>query len=157
MKNRYTKKQIEESIKYWKKQLKLGNYKKLNEANASLDDFEQLTDTFNNMCEPFLDTLSANYDALYDVSDGTFNDLFEDLKDTKDDISSALMFNKGKIPDLDKILDLIEYLQNDIYIPIQTLVSDINSNECKKACMVFGEDLENFMQDVIELHTEFQV
>ena len=32
MKKRYTKKQIQESIAYWKKQLKLGNYKKLNES-----------------------------------------------------------------------------------------------------------------------------
>lgn len=31
MKKKYTKKQILESIKYWQKQLKLGNYKKLNE------------------------------------------------------------------------------------------------------------------------------
>ena len=31
MKKRYTKKQIMESIKYWQKQLKAGNYKKLNE------------------------------------------------------------------------------------------------------------------------------
>ena len=31
MKNKYTRKQIVESIKYWQKQLKEGNYKKLNE------------------------------------------------------------------------------------------------------------------------------
>ena len=31
MKKRYTKKQIMESIAYWKKQLKIGNYRKLNE------------------------------------------------------------------------------------------------------------------------------
>ena len=32
MKKRYTKKQIEESIKYWQKQLNSKNYKKLNES-----------------------------------------------------------------------------------------------------------------------------
>ena len=31
-KAKYTKKQIQESIRYWQKQLKLGNYKKLNEG-----------------------------------------------------------------------------------------------------------------------------
>ena len=31
MKKKYTKKQIQEAIKYWKNQLKFGNYKKLNE------------------------------------------------------------------------------------------------------------------------------
>lgn len=31
MKKKYTKKQIQEAIAYWKKQIKLGNYKKLNE------------------------------------------------------------------------------------------------------------------------------
>lgn len=35
MKKKYTKKQICEAIAYWKKQLKSGNYKKINE---SLDD-----------------------------------------------------------------------------------------------------------------------
>ena len=32
MKKKYTKRQIAEAIAYWKKQLKLGNYKKLNES-----------------------------------------------------------------------------------------------------------------------------
>lgn len=31
MKKRYTRKQIVEAINYWKKQLRVGNYKKLNE------------------------------------------------------------------------------------------------------------------------------
>lgn len=31
MKKKYTKRQIQESIKYWQKQLKSGNYKKINE------------------------------------------------------------------------------------------------------------------------------
>lgn len=31
---KYTRKQIMESIKYWQKQLKLGNYKKLNESSG---------------------------------------------------------------------------------------------------------------------------
>ena len=32
IKTEHTRKQIQESIKYWQKQLKLGNYKKLNES-----------------------------------------------------------------------------------------------------------------------------
>ena len=32
MKKQYTKKQITEAIAYWKKQLKLGNYKKVYES-----------------------------------------------------------------------------------------------------------------------------
>ena len=34
MKNKYTRKQIVESINYWKKQLRAGNYKKMNESAA---------------------------------------------------------------------------------------------------------------------------
>lgn len=40
MKKRYTKRQILESIKYWQKQLRAGNYKKLNESVASLTPHE---------------------------------------------------------------------------------------------------------------------
>ena len=35
MKKQYTRKQIVEAINYWKKQIRLGNYKKLNENNQS--------------------------------------------------------------------------------------------------------------------------
>ena len=35
MKKQYTRKQIVESINYWKKQLKAGNYRKVNEANTA--------------------------------------------------------------------------------------------------------------------------
>ena len=35
MKKKYTRKQILESIKYWKKQLKTGNYRKLNESQLN--------------------------------------------------------------------------------------------------------------------------
>ena len=35
MKKKYTKRQITEAIAYWKRQLKLGNYKKLNESNEN--------------------------------------------------------------------------------------------------------------------------
>ena len=43
MKMKYTKRQIQESIKYWQKQLKLGNYKKLNEDvyDDTEDDYEE--------------------------------------------------------------------------------------------------------------------
>ena len=37
MKKRYTKKQIQEAINYWEKQLKLGNYKKVNESRYDTD------------------------------------------------------------------------------------------------------------------------
>ena len=33
MKKKYTKKQIQEAINYWKKQIKIGNYKKINESS----------------------------------------------------------------------------------------------------------------------------
>ena len=35
---RYTKKQIAEAIAYWEKQLRAGNYKKVNESNDSTID-----------------------------------------------------------------------------------------------------------------------
>ena len=41
MKKQYTRKQIVESINYWKKQLKAGNYKKLDESDG---EFEKIDD-----------------------------------------------------------------------------------------------------------------
>lgn len=35
MKKTYTKKQIQEAISYWKKQLAKGNYRKVNESAAA--------------------------------------------------------------------------------------------------------------------------
>ena len=43
MKKTYTKKQIQEAIAYWKKQLAKGNYRKVNEAlqpDAGLEDYD---------------------------------------------------------------------------------------------------------------------
>lgn len=37
MKKKYTKKQIQEAIAYWQRQIKRGNYKKLNESVEDLD------------------------------------------------------------------------------------------------------------------------
>ena len=37
MKKKYTKKQIVEAINYWKKQIRLGNYRKLNESNDGIE------------------------------------------------------------------------------------------------------------------------
>ena len=37
MKKRYTKKQIQEAINYWEKQLRTGNYKKVNESRYDTD------------------------------------------------------------------------------------------------------------------------
>ena len=36
MKKTYTKRQIQEAISYWQKQLKLGNYKKVNESRYDI-------------------------------------------------------------------------------------------------------------------------
>ena len=36
MKKKYTKKQITEAIAYWEKQLRAGNYKKVNESDGDL-------------------------------------------------------------------------------------------------------------------------
>lgn len=38
MKKKYTKKQIQEAISYWQKQLRTGNYKKVNESYDDDDD-----------------------------------------------------------------------------------------------------------------------
>lgn len=38
MKKTYTKKQIQEAIDYWKKQLNAGNYLKLNESTSDIND-----------------------------------------------------------------------------------------------------------------------
>jgi hypothetical protein len=37
MKKQYTRKQIVEAINYWKKQIRLGNYKSLNESNDDIE------------------------------------------------------------------------------------------------------------------------
>ena len=42
MKKTYTKKQIQEAINYWTKQLKIGNYKKLNESYYADDNDDEL-------------------------------------------------------------------------------------------------------------------
>ena len=44
MKKKYTKKQILESIKYWQKQLRAGNYKKLNESIKPLKKYSWYSD-----------------------------------------------------------------------------------------------------------------
>jgi hypothetical protein len=41
MKKTYTKKQIQEAISYWKKQLAEGNYRKINESTSDINDFLQ--------------------------------------------------------------------------------------------------------------------
>lgn len=46
MKKRYTRKQIVESIKYWQKQLRAGNYKKLNESTKPLKKYSWYLDEF---------------------------------------------------------------------------------------------------------------
>lgn len=38
MKKQYSKKQIQEAISYWKKQLSTGNYLKLNESTSNIND-----------------------------------------------------------------------------------------------------------------------
>lgn len=44
MKKKYTKKQIQEAINYWKKQLKIGNYKKINESYEYDNDDDIIND-----------------------------------------------------------------------------------------------------------------
>ena len=43
MKKQYTRKQIQEAIQYWKKQLKAGNYRKVNESEGVFDPEQFLT------------------------------------------------------------------------------------------------------------------
>lgn len=47
MKKKYTKKQIQEAINYWKKQLKLGNYKKINESAPKTEQDDNITQIIN--------------------------------------------------------------------------------------------------------------
>ena len=42
MKKRYTKRQIQESIKYWEKQLRKGNYHKVNESAEDAVSFDDI-------------------------------------------------------------------------------------------------------------------
>lgn len=41
MKKQYTRKQIQEAISYWKKQLAEGNYRKINESTSDINDLLQ--------------------------------------------------------------------------------------------------------------------
>ena len=54
MKKTYTRKQIKEAISYWEKQLKTGNYRKVNEAVAAADDdnFAKIADMMRNIGIP---------------------------------------------------------------------------------------------------------
>lgn len=44
MKHKYTKKQIVEAIKYWEKQIKLGNYRKLNESSSEFKKIDDIVE-----------------------------------------------------------------------------------------------------------------
>lgn len=44
MKHKYTKKQIVEAINYWKKQLELGNYKKVNESSSEFKKIDDIVE-----------------------------------------------------------------------------------------------------------------
>lgn len=67
---KYTKKQIQEAINYWKKQLKIGNYKKLNESYGYDNDDELLNN--QEFQEDFAKGLSQNPPFKFDenTSDG---------------------------------------------------------------------------------------
>ena len=58
----YTKKQIQEAINYWKKQLSLGNYKKLNEDENVYDE---------NQRDEYGFTRDDTDVFLFDIIDGT--------------------------------------------------------------------------------------
>ena len=62
MKKKYTKKQIQEAISYWEKQLSLGNYKKLNEDENVYDE---------NQRDEYGFTRDDTDVFLFDIIDGT--------------------------------------------------------------------------------------
>jgi len=89
MKKQYTKKQIVEAINYWKKQLRAGNYKKLNEnvdSNLMNDIDDYLTALFDlsNMCNCYEEIRDQYYevkDLLDNHTQSDANQLFKALAD----------------------------------------------------------------------------
>ena len=59
MKKKYTKKQITEAIAYWEKQLKKGNYRKVNESEDELTD-KEIEDQVERVMEKASDYFSSS-------------------------------------------------------------------------------------------------
>jgi len=81
MKKQYTKKQIVEAINYWKKQLRAGNYKKLNESNDGYkyclyyesygnDDTVQIFDSMEELDKSFKEFLDGYFSTESWVESG---------------------------------------------------------------------------------------
>lgn len=114
MKKKYTKKQIQEAIKYWEKQLKAGNYKKLNESdepkmatganiNSKITDstlksnitkFIEKESWFNALVFAYivLEKASSQFAALYkrDESKTEFKKVGEKFYNAADDVKNAM-------------------------------------------------------------------
>ena len=116
MKKKYTRKQILESIKYWQKQLRAGNYKKLNESSAWQDKLK-LRD-FNSQAgnkHPLL--------AVYDVGAQNGDVWYYNVQDTDSVIYDIINNNISNIKEEDDNIGT-EYEET-----IRTEVSNISWRE----------------------------
>ena len=85
MKKKYTKKQITEAIAYWKKQLKAGNYKKIDESfpiacsndNTGIMCYTHIYSAYNNGDEDWL-FVAPNMNAFIDGFVETANNEYDE-------------------------------------------------------------------------------
>ena len=123
MKKRYTKKQICEAIAYWKKQLRAGNYKKINESNSiySRDDIQPLIDYWSYLW-------NEEFDYWCDPEDEDSNEVIahneieDELVQAGDLISPALV--KKIVSNCENMADdIVHYSYGDVKM------SDLNLNK----------------------------
>lgn len=154
---KYTKKQITEAIAYWEKQLKDGNYKKLNEANTSAvySQCEELANEFREEYSKFKAVIDNCINILMDQSDGTVEEEIVDMEDLQERVASAVLsdyFNQNKIyeltDDLRKIVNSIKLIASDNSISPKT-------KDCIKAGNDFLAYLDRFDQQVADMPVEF--
>ena len=77
MKKRYTKKQIQEAIAHWERQLEAGNYKKLNESLEDCNTLDEVYDELNNIIEQDKD-LRSKLAELYKVDNPGWKGKWDD-------------------------------------------------------------------------------
>lgn len=144
---KYTKKQIVEAISYWEKQIRLGNYKKINESYESykLDDLRDLAsqelftyDNIPNYAKKFIldgvmedvengvvNLNSSGTKQYYDTDEDTYEEM--DIDDSSD--KSLLKYIKLYIPEFMDSRDVtVEYVRvtdndnNEYYVPVKTKI-----------------------------------
>lgn len=110
MKKKYTKKQIQEAINYWLKQLKLGNYKKVNESKTSY--FEMYM-------------MSHPKDKLETLIESLIKEFATDIKKHKFDMSQFIVDRAIDFNSLDTALNNLNFHYHWHKIKAQTYAAII--------------------------------